>query len=77
MRKEAKNQRHPDGTFKLKSVANFSEKNVTFMWYSSDMFRYLFKAEFVTLVGLKVPSGRTKREIFAIGCKKKKPSHTL
>ena len=27
------------------------------MWYSNDMFRYMFKAEFVTLVSLKVPSG--------------------
>ncbi len=26
------------------------------MWYSNDMFRYMFKAEFVTLVSLKVPS---------------------
>ncbi len=27
------------------------------MWYSKDIFRYMFKAEFVTLVSLKVPSG--------------------
>ncbi len=27
------------------------------MWYSNDMFHYMFKAEFVTLVSLKVPSG--------------------
>ncbi len=32
-------------------------KPVTFMWYSNDMFHYVFKAEFVTLVSLKVPSG--------------------
>ncbi len=28
------------------------------MWYSNDMFHYMFQAEFVTLVSLKVPSGR-------------------
>ncbi len=27
------------------------------MWYSNDMFRYLFKAKLVKLVMLKVPSG--------------------
>ncbi len=27
------------------------------MWYSNDMFHHVFKAEFVTLVSLKVPSG--------------------
>ncbi len=27
------------------------------MWYSNDVFRYMLKAEFATLVGLKVPSG--------------------
>ena len=27
------------------------------MWYSNDMFHYMLKAEFVTLVSLKVPSG--------------------
>ncbi len=27
------------------------------MWHSNDMFHYMFKAEFVTLVTLKVPSG--------------------
>ncbi len=32
-------------------------KTVTFMWYSNDMFHYMFKAEFVRLVSLKVPSG--------------------
>ncbi len=30
---------------------------VTFMWYSNDMFNYMFKAEFVTLVSLKDPVG--------------------
>ncbi len=34
------------------------KKIVTFtMWYSNDIFYYMFKAEFVTLVSLKVPSG--------------------
>ncbi len=27
------------------------------MWYSNEMFHYMSKAEFVTLVSLKVPSG--------------------
>ncbi len=27
------------------------------MWFSSDMFHHMLKAEFVTVVGLKVPSG--------------------
>ncbi len=27
------------------------------MWYSNDMFHYMLKAEFVTPVSLKVPSG--------------------
>ncbi len=27
------------------------------MWYSNDTFHYMFKAEFVSLVSLKVPSG--------------------
>ncbi len=27
------------------------------MWYPNDTFHYVFKAEFVTLVSLKVPSG--------------------
>ncbi len=33
------------------------KKIVTLMWYSKDMCHYMFKAEFVTLVSLKVPSG--------------------
>ncbi len=28
------------------------------MWYSNDMFHYMFKAEFGTLVSLNVPSGK-------------------
>ncbi len=28
------------------------------MWCSNDTFRYMFKAKFVTLVSLKVPSGK-------------------
>ncbi len=28
------------------------------MWYSNGMLHYIFKAEFVTLASLKVPSGR-------------------
>ena len=47
----------PDGTFKLTSVTNFTKKLVKCTWYSNDMFHYTFKAEFVTLVSLKVPSG--------------------
>ncbi len=27
------------------------------MWHPNDMFHHVFKAEFVTLVSLKVPSG--------------------
>ncbi len=34
-----------------------TNKIVTFMWYCTDMFHYMSKAEFVTLVSLKVPSG--------------------
>ncbi len=33
------------------------KKIVTYAWYSNDMFRYMFKAKFVTLVSLKVQSG--------------------
>ncbi len=36
------------------------------MWYSNGMFRYMFQAEFVTLVGLKVPSGTTDADVHAI-----------
>ena len=48
----------------------FSFKIVTFMWYSNDMFLYVFKAEFVMLVSLKVPSGKLVGEIvlfFSVG----------
>ncbi len=38
------------------------------MWYSNDMFRYMFKAEFVALASLKVPSGKSK--IGAASCNK-------
>ncbi len=33
------------------------------MWYSNDMFLCMFEAEFVTLVSLKVQSGRTSLRI--------------
>ena len=32
----------------------FTNKIVTFMSYSNDMFRYMFKAEYVTLLSLRV-----------------------
>ncbi len=35
------------------------------MWYSNDMFHYMFKAEFVTLVSLIVLSG-SKLQMFVI-----------
>ncbi len=38
------------------------KKLVTFMWYSNDMFHDMFKAEFVTTVSLKVPSGTVDSE---------------
>ena len=47
----------PDGTFKLTSVTNLWKESVTLTWNFNDMFHYLFKVEFVTLVSLKVPSG--------------------
>ncbi len=51
----------PDRTFKLTSITNLRKKKiVTFMWYANDMFHYMFKAELVTLVSLKVPSGTRK-----------------
>ncbi len=40
----------PDGTFKLASITNLQNNIVTITWYSNDMFRYMLKAEFVTLV---------------------------
>ncbi len=33
------------------------------MWYSNDMFHYMLKAEFLTLVSLKVPSGYKITEV--------------
>ncbi len=48
----------PDGTFKTYEHNKFTEEIVTFsMWYSNGIFHYMFKAEFVTLVSKKVPSG--------------------
>ncbi len=43
--------------FKTYKRNRFVKKLVTFMWYSNDTFHCMFKAEFVTLVSLKVPSG--------------------
>ncbi len=37
------------------------------MWYSNDMFLYMFKVEFVALVSLKVPSGSSAAGILARG----------
>ncbi len=34
------------------------------MWYSNDTFHYMFKAEFVALISLKVPSGYPSTERF-------------
>ena len=36
---------------------------MTFTWYSNDKFHYMFKAEFVTLVRLNVPS-----DFYVLGC---------
>ena len=47
----------PTGLLNLQLRNKFTNKNVTFMWYSNDVFHYVFKAEFATLVSLKVPSG--------------------
>ena len=52
----------PDGTtarrhFQTCKRNKFTKKIATFMWYSNDMFHYMFKAKFVTLVSLKVSSG--------------------
>ncbi len=38
------------------------------MWYSNDMFHHMFKAEFVTLVSLKVPSGGPAKMRANHGC---------
>ncbi len=47
----------PTGLFKLTSITNLRKRNVTFTYvvYSNDLF--VFKAECVTLISLKVPSG--------------------
>ncbi len=41
-----------------------TKKNVTLMWYSNDMFHYMPRAEFVTLVSLKIPSGSSASQLF-------------
>ena len=38
---------HPDGTFKLTSVASSRITLWRFMWYHSDVFRYMLKADFL------------------------------
>ncbi len=40
------------------------------MWYSDNMFHYVFKAEIVMLISLKVPSG-LQVQLFLPLCKKK------
>ncbi len=42
-----------EGTFKLTMRNKLAKNIVTFMWYSNNIFSYMFKAEFVTLVSLK------------------------
>ncbi len=37
------------------------------MWYSNDMSHYMLKPEFVTLVSLKVPSGKDGIEVWVNG----------
>ncbi len=32
------------------------------MWYANAMFHYMFKAELVTTISLKVPSGRLEKQ---------------
>ena len=39
------------------------------MWYSNDMFHNMFKAEFVRLVSVKVPSGRRNFPYISTGVK--------
>ncbi len=46
----------PDGTFKLTSATNL-RKNCDFYVVYNDMCHYMFKAEFFTLVSVKVSSG--------------------
>ncbi len=49
----------PDGTFKLASVANLRKKycDINVVFVNDTSFHYMLKAEFATLVSLKVPSG--------------------
>ncbi len=63
-KKKKSKKRKPDGTFKLSTnVTNLQKKTLTFaMWYSNDMFLNMFKDEIVTLLNLKIPSGRRKQE---------------
>ncbi len=52
---------YPTGLLNLRALQihyKLTKKNVTIMWYANDMFRCMFKAEFVTLESLKVPSDR-------------------
>ncbi len=51
--------------FKTYKCNKFTKKKIaTFtMWYSNDMFHHMLKAEFVTLVSLKVPSGSSTVEL--------------
>ena len=65
---ERERERGPDGTFTLTSVTNLRKKIVTFIWYSYETFHYMFKAEFGTLVSLKVPSGEGETTDFFCCC---------
>ncbi len=50
----------PTGLLNLRALQIYGNQNrdiFVVLLYSNDMFRYMFKAEFVTLVSLKVPSG--------------------
>ncbi len=51
-----------------KSDEDFRENvwHILPMWYSIDLFNYMFKAEFVTLVSLKVPSGRLRHSLHSV-----------
>ena len=50
--------RKPDGTFKHYKCNKVTKKLARFTRYSNNMFHHMFKAEFVTLESVKVPSGR-------------------
>ncbi len=56
----------PDGTFKTCKRNKFTKTIVTLTWYSNDLFHYMFKAEFVALVSLKVPSGTEMEHVIRI-----------